>query len=433
MGREAEKAEIKRQIFAAIQGERKGAEAFLEALVRLPSENRKTTYAQELVSLKLRELGFETDVFPCETNTLTALADYCAFPGNDVFSEDIVNVAGVRRGAAERPGNALMLHAHIDTAEAGPAMPDTSVRRENGRMYGLGIADDKCGVAILLLGAQAVLAHCPKLSGRLTLLSTIGKRGAVGTLTACLRSYGGDGAVYLHPAETGHGLREIKNYSMGVAELILTVHGREGVFHDEIDDSEINAIVKGCEVIAAVRRWDAERRRTHRFSEGSFAGLPNTKADFIRAVSGEQRREDVLRLDLTLQVCFGLGETAVSIKQDLENYLKHCFSGDEWLQGHPVEVCFGARRATPVAVDRKEPIVRAVEQNIAEATGCRDFIYQYHGASDIRMPILYGNTPTVGIGTLCGGLSAGEEEWIDCEDYLRGIQVAAGLIVDWCL
>ena len=315
--------------------QRERAAAFLKALVRLPSENGKPTYAQELVLLKMKEMGFETDVFPCETEALFGLDDYCSFPGNDVYSEDIVNVAGVRAGAAERPGNALMLHAHIDTAERSPVTPDTRVRIENGRMIGLGVADDKCGVAILLLGAQAALAQRPDLSGKLTLMSTIGKRGAVGTLTACLRGYGGDGAVYFHPAETGHGLREIKNDSMGVVELLLTIRGREGVFHDEIDDSEVNAIEKGALVVAAVRRWDEKRRKIHRFREGNFAGLPNTKADFIRAASGEHQREDVLRLDLTLQVCFGPEETAGSVKEELEFYLKKLLPRGRMAEGAP--------------------------------------------------------------------------------------------------
>ena len=81
-----------------------------------------------------------------------------------------------------------------------------------------------------------------------------------------------------------------------------------------------------------------------------------------------------------------------------------------------------------------EKIIRLLEKNITEVKGFDDFIYQYHGASDIRMPIIYGNTPTVGIGTLCGGLRAGiEKEWVDIEDFIAGIKVVSGLILDWCL
>lgn len=50
------------------------------------------------------------------------------------------------------------------------------------------------------------------------------------------------------------------------------------------------------------------------------------------------------------------------------------------------------------------------------------------------MPIIYGKTPTVGTGALCGGLKPGvEEEWIDLDDYIDGIKVIIGVIIDWCL
>lgn len=434
MRSEKEKHRLKQKIWRSV--DEKYAVSFLSSLVRLPSENFKPAYAQELVAVKLHEMGFEVDMFPCEAESLQGLPDFCPFPGNEVFRPDILNAVGVKRGAEEAPGNALMIHAHIDTAETCALVPDTQVTVQNGRMYGLGVADDKGGVAAMLLAAEAVLREVPALDGKLTLMSTIGKRGAVGTLTACRRGYGGDGAVYLHPAETGHGLHEIKSYSMGVAEIHVTVRGRQGRFHDEVDDSEINAIEKGCQVISAVRKWDLERRQKHRFTreDGSFEGLPSTKTDVIGCSFGDRILEDVLTFTFTVQVNFGAGETYASVKGELKDWLEASFADDPWLSQHPPELSDGVRKASPVQVRREAGIVKALEKNITAVTGFDDFIYQYHGASDIRMPILYGNTPTVGIGTLCGGLRTGvEKEWIDIADYICGIKVIAGLIVDWCL
>ena len=434
MRTEQEKYQLKQKILRSI--DEHYAVSFLGSLVKLPSENFKPALAQELVSIKLHEMGFDVDMFPCEAESIMDLPDFCSFPGNEVFRPDILNAVGVKRGIAEVPGNALMIHAHIDTAETCELVPDQQVSVKDGRIYGLGVADDKGGVAMMLLAAEAVLREVPSLDGKLTLMSTIGKRGAVGTLTACRKGYGGDGAVYLHPAETGHGLHEIKSYSMGVAEINVTVRGKQGRFHDEIDDSEVNAIEKGCQVIAAVRDWDRERRLQHRFTQddGSFAGLPSTKADIIGCSYGDRVLEDVLTFTFTVQVNFGTDETSESVTNDLRSWLAVRFMDDPWLSQHPPELAPGVRKATPVYIKRDARIVRLLEKNITEVTGFDDFIYQYHGASDIRMPIIYGNTPAVGIGTLCGGLRAGlEKEWMDIADYIRGIKVIAGLIVDWCL
>lgn len=425
---------LKKQIYKSI--DEKYAVSFLASLVRLPSQNFEPTYAQELVISQLGKMKFDVDVFPCETESIAGLPDFCGFPGNEKYLPLVQNVVGVKNGTAEGRGNALMLHAHIDTADPCPVTPDTRTEIKDGRLYGLGVADDKCGVAMMLLATESVLKYAPELKGRLTLMSTIGKRGAVGTLTACRRGYGGDGAVYLHPAETGHGLREIKSYSMGVVEIKVKVTGRQGRFHDEIDDSEVNAIEKGCQVIQAVRAWDKKRRSEHKFTceDGSFAGLPSTKADIIGCSFSDRVMEDVLNFEFTVQVNFGTDESYETVMEELRDWFKASFSEDEWLSENPPVLSLGARKASPVRMGRDEKIIQLLEKNITQVKGFDDFIYQYHGASDIRMPILYGSTPTVGIGTLCGGLRAGvEREWVDIEDYLAGIKVLAGLIVDWCL
>ncbi|MEG1662000.1 MAG: hypothetical protein RR332_05725, partial [Clostridiales bacterium] len=63
-----------------------------------------------------------------------------------------------------------------------------------------------------------------------------------------------------------------------------------------------------------------------------------------------------------------------------------------------------------------------------------DFIYHYHGSSDIRLPNIYGATPSLGIGPCCGGRDEFKtKEWLSRADYIDGIKIAASMIIDWCL
>jgi acetylornithine deacetylase len=57
-----------------------------------------------------------------------------------------------------------------------------------------------------------------------------------------------------------------------------------------------------------------------------------------------------------------------------------------------------------------------------------------HTASDIRNPILFSGIPTIGFGSLAGGLvhSGGHDEWVDIDDYLNAIKVCSNLIREWC-
>lgn len=425
-----EKDLLKKKIQNRIQ--EKAAIEFLEALIRLPSESAKPVYAQELVRAKLSDLGFSIDCFPCETDKLQDLTDFCRFEENNISSPDIYNLAATLKGETDE--KRLMLFSHIDTSPRSEVMPDFCTCVKDGKLYGLGAADAKGGIAMIVQAVQAVLQEVGEIKNSITILSTIGKRGSVGTLTAVQRGYYADAAVYLHPAETGHGFREIKNYSMGAMDFTVEVKGRPGVFRDEIDDSEVSAITKGSQVIQAIEAWNRDRRENHFFEEGSFKGLPNTKVNFLTAESSELYREDALHFEIKCRMCFGLKEKVEEVMAELKTYLKEYFADDSWFRENPPQVQYGELRATPAYVSRTDPLILDVEKNIENVTGNKDFIYQYHASSDIRLPIVYGATPTVGIGPKCGGLNENNQpEWLDIQDYIDGIKITAGMIVDWCL
>lgn len=424
-----EKKTLKEKTLSRIDRERDQSLAFLLSLLKVPSRNGQPTYAQELVKMKLEQMGFQMDVFPCEVDSIREEPDFDTFPLNLEYHPEIENVVGMREGQDPSSGS-FLIHAHIDTL-----CPDRDppICVKDGRVYGLGSADDKSGVAMMLLAAQAVLRECGDLKGKLILMSTIGKRGAVGTLTAFRRGYHADRAIYFHPAETGHGFHEIKNYSMGVMDFNITVAGKAGVFRNEIDDSEVNAAEKGALVMQAVRSWDRKRRCEHFFTEGSYAGLPDSKVNILDAWADHLTREEPEQFHLKCSMYFGLGESVEFVLTELKAYLDEALSADSWLSAHPPTVELGEQRATPVSVSRDTDLVRDAEKNIAAVTGDDHFIYQYHGSSDIRMPIVYGNTPTIGLGPLCGGLNGGDEpEWIDIEDFYNGIKIAASMIIDFC-
>lgn len=429
-GEVMDKQELKYKIQNSIK--EKTAIEFLESLIRVPSENLKTTYAQELVRLKLLEMGMEIDSFPCAVEEIENLPDFCDFDGNRKYREDIQNIVAVKQAKGEKK---FLIHAHIDTAERTNIIPDFKTEQKDGKLYGLGVADDKCGIAMMLIAADAVLKECPELKNQLILMSTIGKRGAIGTLSAFQKGYHADAAIYLHPAETGHGFLEIKNYSMGELDFKISIKGKEGVFRDEIDDSEISAITEGARVIEILKNWDKERRKKHFFEDETFQGLPNTKLNFLDAHSEELLRDDALKFEISCRLYFGLDESIDQIIAELKQYLKDALKNNKWLLTNPPEFAYGVIKASSAYIARNSQLITTLENNINDIKKYeKEFIYQYHAGSDIRIPIIYGNTPTVGIGPLCGGLAqAGEKEWVDITDYIAGIKIVIGMIVDWCL
>ncbi|MDP6618990.1 MAG: hypothetical protein QGG90_06105, partial [Nitrospinota bacterium] len=51
--------------------------------------------------------------------------------------------------------------------------------------------------------------------------------------------------------------------------------------------------------------------------------------------------------------------------------------------------------------------------------------------SDMRVPSLYGDMPTINIGPLGGGGHT-PDEWVDVESYVDTVKMFAVLLVRWC-
>ena len=90
----------------------------------------------------------------------------------------------------------------------------------------------------------------------------------------------------------------------------------------------------------------------------------------------------------------------------------------------------GSRAALPA----ESPLFDAVRAAVTQVTGVTPFVNAMHTSSDIRVPMVQKGIPTVGLGPLCGDLSqnGSHDEWVDVEDYLRAIAVAADSALRWC-
>lgn len=407
---------------------------FIRSLVRLPSESGGPTLAQELVLQKLKKFNMSIDKFAANVKEVEHLPDYCPLVASEVLDKRAYNLVGKKQG--KKNEKSLMLFGHIDTQ---PAVGENIAKLYEGdltkqKIYGHGIADDKCGIAMMLLAAEAVFNET-ELDGDLILMSVLGKRGgSAGTASAIARGYKTDGGIYIHPPETGYGFKEIKNYSMGAVDFVVNVKGKKGPNAIQLDNTEVNAIKKGADVVKAMHLWDEERRKKILFNQGSYKGQPKTKLNICLAEGGHRIGRSPVNYNIKSILYFGEGESIFSVLQDLRDFFEKYFKNDSWLSKNLPTVEILNLRATPAMIAEESPIVQAIEHSINDITGIKSFFYQAHGASDIRHPIIYGNTPSVGIGPKCGGIYGDDwTEWVDLEDFLAGIRILSSFIIDWCI
>ena len=231
----------------------------LSALIRVQSlSGESAAEAQQLVTDYLADLPYRVEESADRPSRYDDHAEY--MPPNPSGDGPFVNVIG---WPEDRSGSMSAMFSHIDTHsiddgwETDPLSPTIS----GSRMYGLGTSDDKGGVAAMLVAASILASEGDRLP---VVMSLHGKGGGSrGSLPVFDRlsgtKHGIDSVLYVHPAETGRGLEDIKNAVMGVADLELKVRGWRSPPMEigSVDSSDWatggNALDKCWEIIEALR------------------------------------------------------------------------------------------------------------------------------------------------------------------------------------
>jgi acetylornithine deacetylase len=311
-----------------------------------------------------------------------------------------------------------------------------------GRMYGWGIADDLAGVAIMLEGLRIALASSGhaggELAGDIILASTPSKRHARGVSALLHGGVTADAAIYLHPAESGAGMGEIKALASGQVEFRITVEGRQPPSTEPLQTGfahlAVNAVEKSLLIVEALQALDARRgaRVTHPALQAAVGRSTNLMISHIAAGEADRLARVPIRCEIGCALSFPPPETLSAVRAEIEAAVAEACARDPWLVEHPpmIEWVSGVTGAETAS---DGPLYRCAAESITAMTGKAPFVNAMHTASDIRNPINQKGIPTIGLGPLCGDLSqnGGADEWVDVEDYLRAIEVVAAIVLDW--
>ena len=209
-----------RRALELAEGARAELLLLLATLIEAPSPyGASGSEAQARLGAYLERNGFAVD---SGEDSWEPLRDHPEFSPPPPEIEPPVNLVATPPGAPR-----LTFFAHVDTEapSAGWSSPPGRATVRDGRVYGLGAADDKGGLAAAAVAAALLARH----SGQAPrVVSVHGKGGgARGTLQVLSRMDAGD-SVYVHPPENGAGLDVLKNASRGVLDVTLRVTGWSG-------------------------------------------------------------------------------------------------------------------------------------------------------------------------------------------------------------
>jgi acetylornithine deacetylase len=393
----------------------------LSSMIRVRSlSGESAAEAQELVKAYLAELPYRIEASDDRPSRFEDHAEY--MPPNPPSDGPFVNVVGWPDTAS---ATRSAMFSHIDTHsiddgwETDPLTP--TIR--GSRMYGLGTSDDKGGVAAMLVAASILSAEGGPLP---VVMSLHGKGGGSrGSLPVFERLRGGDHGIdsvlYVHPAETGRGLDDIKNAVQGVVDLELTVRGWRAPPMEigSIDSSDWaaggNALDMCVDLVDYLR-------------SGVFAGV----ALNLGIMDGGDRIGSVAdsasaRFRLKFDGDYTWGGLLAAARTALADYTGALGSADaDWeFAIEPI-----GYRTNPGAAAWDAPASKVLRQSIEDVTGRPPDAYPNHYAGDIRYPIRLLGVPAYGIGTI-GGNFYGPNEWVDTDDLVRLVAVLVQTMSGW--
>jgi acetylornithine deacetylase/succinyl-diaminopimelate desuccinylase-like protein len=309
------------------------------------------------------------------------------------------------------------LFAHIDTHEVANGWHSEPLAPlvKDGRLYGLGAADGKGGIAAMLIAAS-VMAEA---RGPLPVVISIhGKGGGSrGSLPVFERlGHAGqaiDALIYAHPAETGRGLRDIKHIVRGVLDLTLTVQGWQGKpLEIGLPDSALwseggDALQTCLQAIAHLKDGvlrDAEVN-VGKLEAGRTAGAVADHARVELRVLFESRSSWRTLLESARGALDAFAARLPAREQAFRFSLEP-----------------GAMRCNAGSSPWDGPYCRIVRAAIEDVTGIAPASYPNPYGGDIRFPLRLLGVPAFGIGSR-GGNFYGPDEWVDIDDLVRLVAV----------
>lgn len=416
---------------------KEGSVAFLRALIAAGEHGEAKV--QALVSDALAEAGCAVEHMAYRPADVPVRDEFAV--STVMAREERVSV--VARLAGGGGGRSLVFFAHpdsepVDGMERWTKPPFAGVI-EGGRMYGWGIADDLAGVAAFVEAIRAVKRAGIAPLGEVILASTPSKRHARGVFHVLHSSIRADAAIYMHPAESGVGMREIKAVASGMLLFRVTVAGQAPPTnepgHTAFAHRAVNPLDKAMLLIDALRALDVARaaRVRHPVIEAAVGRASNILiANIACGTPGKNTR---VAPDCVFggSVSYPPGERMDDVRAEIEAAMASACAADLWLAAHPPRVEW-LSGVTGAEVPVTHPLYAIVAGAVTRATGAAPHVNPLHTSSDIRVPMVQAGIPTVGLGPLCGDLTQNgrHDEWVDVADYLRSIEVAAAIVVDWC-
>jgi acetylornithine deacetylase len=416
--------DICRRIDQAVETLRDESLELLQTLVRIPTLAGNEKGAQDVIAATMKAMGLALDIWEPVDAELQA---HPAYLPSDIPYVGRPNVVGKWSGSGG--GKSLIFNGHVDVVPTGDEKRWThspwSGDYSDGKVYGRGSADMKAGCVVNLMVVKALQKAGLKLKGDVILESVVDEEnGGNGTLACVLRGYRGDGMVFSEPSSAS----TLVIGQRGAQFFRLRVIGEEGSIENQY--RLVNPIGKALQVYQAVEAYSVWRESTvsHPLYDAYYKARAPLAVCKIHSGEWPSTIPSYCLLEGSIEAM--PGEDIEEVKTGFKDYLTRWGLQDPWFEQHPIEVeWFGLRlESSEVGIDH--PLVKAAARHIENVIG-KPPVIRGSGGSDLRLPILYGDTPAVYYGPR-GGMFHCIDEYVEFEQVITCTKVLANLAAEWC-
>ena len=410
---------------------------YLKKLIAAQTDGEEAI--QNVLGESLAEFGCEVEKITYTPSKVNMKGEYSSYNSTD----DLARTTLVAKAKGEPNLPSLLIFAHPDSETIKNtekwSFDPFSAQKKNGKLFGWGIADDLAGCACAVLAMQSVVQQKSEKLGNIIFASTPSKRHARGVSAILHDGLTADASLYLHPAESGKGMREIKAVASGQIEFTISVLGSvpdtSEPGHTAFSHLGINPIDKAFLLIEALYALNVERNERIQHDAIYAAVGRSTNLHISKIVSNDEDRLSRLNQRCVIggAISFPPGESLSKVQNEVEQTIRLVARNDPWLNLNTPEISW-ISGVTGAEVDDKSPFYNIVAAAIQKVTGERPHVNPMHTSSDIRNPIVEAGIPCLGIGCFGGNLSQNNEvdEWIDLKDFGQMVDVTSEIMKGWC-
>ena len=424
------------QVYSKIDENREKSINRLRELVQVYPEGEQEL--QDKIAELFEEVGCKVDYLKLLPTTVQLHKEFAVEEAIDMTKR--IHIIGKIEGTGD--GKSLMLITHPDADPIDPAgwkIPLHEGVIKDGRMYGWAVADDLAGICMMTEAVEALNDIGFKPKGDIYLMSASAKRNAWGIAALLREGYKADAALYVHPAESELGLKEIKTMTSGLLKFRIVIEGmippKTEFVQVTFNHLGVNPIDKAMYVIDALKRFNEDRIRTITYEplNKEVGRGTNLLVTYINAGKPSNLTDVAPNCTIGVGLTFPPHEDIDELVKKVEEYISEVSMADPWLKDHHAKIDW-IQGTQGVEIPIDHPIIETISNAIEDVTGEQPFSNPLYSKSDLRTPVLISGIPNVGYGPLAGDLSTtgGFEEWVDLDDYIRAVKVTARAIMDWC-